>query len=103
MPGLLQDLASVPKHLVIAKIGSVPRSGPRHQAQLAVQTLSCSQCRADPPWEQQLSNPATKVEKLGKIIAGKRHFFHTDMAMDSRARGKKMPLRPGVFSLEQGV
>lgn len=31
-PGLLQDLASVPKHLVVAEIGLVPHSGPGHQA-----------------------------------------------------------------------
>lgn len=72
-PGLLQDLASVPKHFVIAKIVPVPCSGPGHRA-AAVSLNSVSL----PAGLSHLRRNKVGIQgkgKLGKIIAGKRLFF----------------------------
>lgn len=67
---LLQDLASAPEHLVIAKTAPAPRSGPRHQAAAVSSNL----------WQAGLTLRAAAPEeqggKLGEITAAKRHFPH---------------------------
>lgn len=92
---LLQDLASVPKHFVIAKIVPVPCSGPGHRA-AAVSLNSVSL----PAGLSHLRRNKVGIQgkgKLGKIIAGKRLFFHTDTELDSQAHGEEMSLRAECF------
>ena len=101
---MLQELATVTKHLVIAKIGLVPLSGPRHQeAATILNTVSCNHCRADPTpgaagCQHRNKKGIQGNEQLGKIKTGKKKFFHTNMELDSGACGKRMPLRPRIYS-----
>lgn len=71
---------AVTKHLVIAKMGFVPLSGPRHQEEATIlNTVSCHHCRADPtPGAAGCLHRNKGIrgnEKLGKIKTGKRKLF----------------------------